>query len=438
MSKGGKSGKRTASQSPETPYWRELNEKEPLRRSRGGKCRCGKRPQKVKKPHGRKRSATDEELDETIASVKQSFAELSDPRVNRRRRHLLIDIVVIAICAVIAGAEAWKDMALWGRCHESWLKRLLALPNGIPSRDTFRRVISRLNPEEFQRCFLAWLRRLQRATDGQIVAIDGKTARRSKDGDVNPVHIVSAWAAEQHVTLGQTAVDSKSNEITAIPQLLRLLELKGALVTIDAMGCQTEIAAQIVKQQGDYYLAVKGNQEHLHEDLQSHFNACLENDFANVEHQTEETHEKAHGRIEHRLYYATEVPKSLRNPKRWAGLKSVGLVITERIVGGRSEVAVRYYIGSLAPDAKRFAAATRKHWGIENSLHWIMDVTFQEDQCRIRKDHGAENFSWLRRFAITLLKKETTVKDTIRAKRRRAMWSINYLESVLLAAIHAD
>jgi len=427
--------------SPKVPYWRELNEKEQRKRACG--ARCGGKPgnrrrQKEKKTRGRKRSATKEELDQTVASIKQSFAELSDPRVNRRRRHLLIDIVVVAVCSVIAGAEAWKDMALWGKCHESWLRRLLALPNGIPSRDTFRRVISRLDPKEFQRCFLDWVRRLQRVTDGRIVAIDGKTARRSKDGDANPVHIVSAWAAEQHMTLGQTAVDCKSNEITAIPQLLRLLELKGALVTIDAMGCQTDIAAQIIAQHGNYYLAVKGNQEHLYADLQSHFDACLENNFADVEHEMVETHEKAHGRTEHRCYYATAIPQSLRNPERWKGLRSVGLVITERIVGERSEVAARYYIGSLVPDAQRLATATRNHWGIENSLHWIMDVTFQEDQCRIRKAHGAENVSWLRRFAITLLKKESTVNDTIRAKRHRAMWNIDYLETVLLSATHVD
>ena len=371
--------------------------------------------------------------------MKDSFGGLTDPRVNRRRRHLLIDIMVIAICAVICGAESWKDMQLWGEAQQQWLSQYLELPNGIPSRDTFRRVISRLNPEEFQACFLRWMRALSRATNGRLVALDGKTIRRSMDSanDKNPLHVVSAWAAEQHFTLGQVAVDAKSNEITAIPELLKLLELKGALVTIDAMGCQKEIARQIIDQQADYCLAVKGNQEHLHEDLKAHFEECLETNFANTDHDEHTTEETSHGRFERRYYYATDVPDTMRNRDTWVGLKSVGLVITYRSTDEDDDPdgELRYYIASFSCDAQKLANATRGHWGIENSLHWIMDVTFNEDQCRVRKDHGAENLSWLRRFAISLLKNEATVNDTVRAKQRRAMWNIKYLEAVLFAAL---
>jgi predicted transposase YbfD/YdcC len=406
----------------------------------GGKRKHRKKRKGSPKPQKKaKASESGTGLGECVISIKESFGELSDPRVNRRRRHLLIDIMVIAICAVICGAESWKDMQLWANAQQSWLERILELPNGIPSRDTLRRVISRLNPEEFQACFLRWMKGLSRATDGQLVALDGKTIRRSMDSasDQKPLHVVSAWAAEQHFCLGQIAVDAKSNEITAIPQLLKLLELKGALITIDAMGCQKEIARAIIKQKADYCLAVKGNQEHLYQDIVAHFETCLETDFANVEHDEHFTEETAHGRFERRFYYTTGIPRTLRNRDAWAKLKSIGLVITYRAADEDEDPdgELRYYINSFPSDAKKLAWATRGHWGIENSLHWIMDVTFNEDQCRVRKDHGAENISWLRRFAISLLKNENTINDTVRAKQRRAMWNIQYLERVLLATI---
>jgi len=380
--------------------------------------------------------------DEQLVSIQESFSSLTDPRVNRRRRHLLIDIVVIAMCAVICGAESWKDMRIWGEARQTWLEQFLELPNGIPSRDTFRRVISRLDPEEFQRCFVRWIKSLSRHTKGRIVAVDGKTLRRSMDSAEgrNPLHIVSAWASDQHLALGQLTVDSKSNEITAIPELLRLLELQGALVTIDAMGCQKNIAGQIVQQEADYCLAVKGNQEHLEEDISQHFQNCLGKDFADTPHTVYSTEEKGHGREEKRLYYMTPVPDTLRNAKAWANLRGVGMAITYRSTKPDDDPdgEVRYYICSFEPDAKRLAEATRGHWGIENSLHWILDVTFNEDQCRIRDNYGAENFSWLRRFATTLLKNEPTIKDTVRAKRMRATWDVSYLEAVLLAAVREN
>jgi predicted transposase YbfD/YdcC len=426
----------TAAASWNQPAANKKQKKEQLNSSGSRK----RRKKRKGSPKGRKKATASKPstgLDDCVISIKESFSELSDPRVNRRRRHLLIDIMVIAICAVISGAESWKDMQIWANAKQSWLEQILELPNGIPSRDTLRRVISRLNPEEFQACFLRWMKGLSRATDGRLVALDGKTIRRSMDSasDKKPLHVVSAWVAEQHVCLGQIAVDAKSNEITAIPQLLKLLELKGALVTIDAMGCQKEIAKTIINQKADYCLAVKGNQEHLYEDISAHFEGCLETDFANVKHDEHFTEETAHGRFERRCYYTTGIPRSLRNRDSWAKLKSIGLVITYRAADEDDDPdgEIRYYINSFPSDAKKLAWATRGHWGIENSLHWIMDVTFNEDQCRVRKDHGAENISWLRRFAISLLKNETAINDTVRAKRHRAMWDIQYLEQVLLA-----
>lgn len=440
-----KADSRVRSSSPAAPVapWNEpcANKKQKKER-----LNCGgnkKRRKKGKKSPKPPKKATafepDTGLHDCARSMKESFGELTDPRVNRRRRHLLMDIMVMAICAVICGAESWKDMQLWANAQQSWLEQILELPHGIPSRDTFRRVISRLNPEEFQACFLRWMKGLSGATGGRLVALDGKTIRRSMDSARNqkPLHVVSAWVAEQHFCLGQIAVDAKSNEITAIPQLLKLLELKGALVTIDAMGCQKEIARAITKQKADYCLAVKGNQEHLHQDLSEHFAACLKTDFANVQHAEHVTEETAHGRFERRFYYTTAIPETLRNREAWPKLKSIGLVITSRATDEDEDFhgEVRYYINSFPSDAKKLAWATRGHWGIENSLHWVMDVTFNEDQCRVRKDHGAENISWLRRFAISLFKNETTVNDTIRAKQRRAMWNVQYLERILLAAI---
>ena len=438
----GKSISRRSSSSSVAP-WNEpcSNKKQKKERLNcgGGKKRRKKRKGQPKREEKGTSSEPDTELDGCVVSIKDSFGKLSDPRVNRRRRHLLIDIMVIAICAVVCGAESWKDMQLWACAQQPWLERILELPNGIPSRDTFRRVISRLNPQEFQACFLRWMKGLSRATNGQVVALDGKTIRRSMDSASNqkPLHVVSAWVAEQHFCLGQIAVDAKSNEITAIPELLKLLELQGALVTIDAMGCQKEIAHAVIKQKADYCLAVKGNQEHLYQDISAHFETCLENDFANVEHEEHSTEETAHGRFERRFYYTTGIPSSLRNRDAWAKLKSIGLVITYRAENEDEDPdgELRYYINSFPSDAKKLAWATRGHWGIENSLHWVMDVTFNEDQCRVRKDYGAENISWLRRFAISLLKNETTINDTVRAKQRRAMWNVQYLERILLAAI---
>lgn len=371
---------------------------------------------------------------ESVETLCECFADVTDPRVNRRRRHLLMDIMVIAVLAVIANADTWKDIAIWGQSHYDWLRSFLALPNGIPSRDTFRRTISRIDPGAFQDAFLRWLRGLRGGLEG-IIAIDGKTARGSRHGTNDPLQIVSAWASEQHLTLGQRKVDAGSNEITAIPPLLRMLELKGAIVTIDAMGCQKEIAATIIEGKGDYCLAVKGNQETLERDVTAHFDAAFANGFRGRGHQQYRTEEakRPHGRVETRFYYTLPAPAALRSGTDWKGLQSIGMTISYRSQGSElsEDGEVRYYIMSFASDAKQFARAVRGHWGIENSLHWVMDVTFGEDASRIHKDHGGENVSWLRRLAITLLKNDTTRKDSIRAKRIRAGYDRNYLQDIL-------
>ena len=375
-------------------------------------------------------------LQERVESLVECFSQISDPRVNRRRRHRLVDIIVIALLAVIANADTWKDIQIWGDAHQEWLGSFLTLPNGIPSRDTFRRTISRINPQGFQDAFLRWLRSLRKGMQG-VVAIDGKTLRGSRFKEQSALHIVSAWASEQHLTLGQRQVDGKSNEITAIPPLLRMLELKGAIVTIDAMGCQKEIAATIIDGQGDYCLAVKGNQETLAKDIAASFDEALNNDSPGEEQQEYNTAEekRPHGRIERRHYYSMPVPETLRTQSEWAGLKSIGMTITYRGQGTvpAEEGEVRYYIMSFANNVERFANAVRQHWGIENSLHWVMDVTFREDESRIHKDHGGENVSWLRRLAITLIKNDRTRKDSIRAKRIRAGYDINYLQAIINA-----
>ena len=385
---------------------------------------AGKR--KLSRPSRKKADSSKE----TIQSLCECFGTLEDPRVERSRRHLLIDIVVIAILAVIANSDGWKDIQIWGESHQAWLETFLELPHGIPSKDTFRRTISRIDPQAFQDAFLEWLRGMRKSLKG-VVAIDGKTLRGSKAGGNKPLHIVSAWASEQSLTLGQRQVDGKSNEITAIPPLLQMLELKGAIVTIDAMGCQKEIAATIVDAKGDYCLAVKGNQETLAQDLERCFEQAIDADFSDPGQKQYATSEpkRPHGREESRHYYSMPAPNSMRSKSDWKGLKSIGMTITYR--GQDSDGEVRYYIMSFANDVKKFAHAVRSHWGIENSLHWVMDVTFREDECRIRDDHGGENVSWLRRIATTILKNDTTRKDSVRAKRVRAGYDVNFLQDVI-------
>jgi predicted transposase YbfD/YdcC len=367
------------------------------------------------------------------ARIEDHFEELTDPR-RRKVTYPLINIVTIALCGVICGADDFVSIAQWARTKRDWLSRLLDLTSGIPSHDRFNAILAAIKPGEFEKCLLSWITALHEITGGQLVAIDGKTLRRSFDAasSKSAIHMVSAWATANHISLGQVVVDEKSNEITAIPKLLEILEISGALVTIDAMGCQTEIAEKIVAAGADYCLAVKGNQPTLHEGIVKFFDEHVEDDFARVSVRRHETEEKGHGRQETRHYFICPLPEDLPDRSRWARLKAIGIVISSTQRGGKDCGEVRYYILSKYLSARRFAEAVRGHWGIENRLHWQLDVTFGEDQCRVRLGHADANFSILRRAALGLLKNETTAKIGIKNKRLSAGWNDDYLEKVLI------
>ena len=367
-------------------------------------------------------------------SIATSFAKLKDPRRRHRRRHSLQDILVIALCAVIAGAQDWQQVETFGRKRKDWLGRLLELPNGIPSHDTFERVFDRISPRAFQACFREWVRAISAGVPIKQVAIDGKTLRGSGSAELGPLHLVSAWATAQHLWLGQVAVDAKSNEITAIPELLRLLDLRGALVSIDAMGCQKEIAKAIVAQGADYVLAVKDNQPTLHADVRGLFLAGLEDDFAGLEHRYHRTAERGHGRTEERHYHQVKVPEELaRKHAAFAGLRTLGMVFSERQVGEEPATAeTRFYISSMDLKVTAFAEAVRSHWSIENHLHWQLDVSFDEDGNRVQSRRGAENLALLRRLTLMLLKAHPS-KDSIAKKRFAAALDSDFLDEVLRA-----
>lgn len=362
------------------------------------------------------------------------FRDLEDPRIDRTKRHTLSDIITIALCAVLCGADSWVEVQKFGHAKLAWLRQRLDLPNGIPSHDTFGRVFRLIDPQKFQDCFLAWVRGVCDSSPGRLIPIDGKTLRRSGDSTIekSPLHLVSAWAAANHLLLGQVAVGDKSNEITAIPQLLDLLDVHGALVSIDAMGCQKEIAKKIVDGGGDYVLAVKGNQETLYEDIMAYLTECLDKDFAGVKVSTHSSREEGHGRKEERQVIAVPVPEGFRHRELWAGLKSLCLVTRTREVDGKVEgPEAFYYISSAKANAKRLGAAVRGHWGIENSLHWVLDVSFREDESRVRKDHAPANLGLLRRMALSLLKRAKSLKGGCHAKRMQAGWDEKVLEDIL-------
>jgi predicted transposase YbfD/YdcC len=367
------------------------------------------------------------------AKIQHHFANLTDPR-RRKVTYPLMNIVVIAVCAVICGADDFVSIADFGRTKRKWFARFLDLRGGIPSHDRFNAVLAAIKPAEFEQCLLSWVTALHEITDGQVIAIDGKTLRRSFDKATGKaaIHMVSAWATANHISLGQVVTDAKSNEITAIPKLLEILDISGALVTIDAMGCQTEIAQKILAGKGDYVLHVKLNQPTLHQGIMDYFDDQLEDDFARVKVRRHQTESKGHGREETRCYFVCPVPDDLPDASRWPGLKAIGAVISTTIRDGKECNEVRYYILSKQLAARRFAGAVRGHWGIENRLHWQLDVTFQEDQCRIRKGHADANFSILRRTALAMLKNETTLKIGIKNKRLSAGWNEAYLEQVLV------
>ncbi len=359
------------------------------------------------------------------------FENLKDPRVEGKNRHLLNDIVIIAICGVIGGASGWEQIEIFGKAKQEWFSNFLELPNGIPGHDTFRRVLSCINAKSFQECFLSWVRSAVKVTDGEIVPIDGKTLRRSYDSRSGKaaIHMVSAWGTKNGLVLGQVKTDEKSNEINAIPQLLELLEIKGCIVTIDAMGCQKKIAEQVIDQGGDYVLGLKGNQGSLLEAVEKIFTetdaGALNSDKFDFFH----TESNGHGRNEIRSIYTTEA-RELPMSTEWKGLKTVGVVISEREEKNKKSTQLRYYISSLENNAQLFAKAVRSHWEIENSLHYVLDVSFREDECRIRKGEAPENFAVLRHIARNLLQREKT-KMSIKQKQFRAACDNTFLAKVL-------
>lgn len=381
----------------------------------------------------------------SLVPLAAHFTILQDPRIDRSKQHALLDIVVIAFCAVLCGAEGWEDMEEFGKSKHDWLQERLGmeLTNGIPSDDTFRRLFARLDPEQFGRCFLSFAQSLHTYTHGEVIALDGKAVRHSFDAATGQaaIHLVSAWATESGLALGQVKVNSKSNEITAIPALLKLLDISGCVITIDAMGCQKAIAKQIVDKQGDYLLSLKGNQSTLHEDVKLFFEDARAHDFyrknedRRIAHGYFETVEKDHGRIETRRCWMVQEDQLdwLWQKSEWAGLASIGAVESERRIGEKTTVETRYFISSLRGSVKKFARAVRAHWGIENRLHWTLDMALGEDACPICVDHAPENLATLRKMVLNLLRQEKQNKRGLKAKSKRAAWDNDYLLRVLIS-----
>lgn len=356
------------------------------------------------------------------------FQDLKDPRVHRTRRHQLGDILVISICTLLCGGESFNDMEDFGHAKEEWFRTFLDLPGGIPSHDTFNRVFSALDPNQFLECFLAWTQSLREAVDEEIVAMDGKSLRRAMRQGGLP-HIVSAWSVHNRLVLGQMKVDEKSNEITAIPQLLRVLDVAGCTVTIDAMGCQKAIAREIQEADAQYVLALKGNQPVAYQEIKSYLDDAISH--ASDELATIQTVDKGHGRIETRRYWQSQRLDWFEDRHLWEGLRSVGMVESVREIKGQTQTQRRYFLSSLPIDVERFARAVRLHWSVENQLHWVLDVQFGEDQCRVRTGHADANLATLRRLALNLLKRETTKKRGIRGKQKNAGWNHSYLLRLL-------
>jgi predicted transposase YbfD/YdcC len=369
------------------------------------------------------------------ALIETHFGELKDPRAAHSIEHQLIDILIISICATICGANDWEAIAQYGRTKQEWLKTWLELPNGIPSADTFNRVFARLKPEELQKCFMGWMQAVQNVTAGELLNIDGKTLRGAKEAGNSRslIHLVSVWSASQRLVLGQTKVSEKSNEITAIPPLLEMLAIRGCLVSIDAMGCQTEIAKMIVEQGADYVLALKGNQGDLHTDVAQLFTSARKQNFSNIEHQFHSTVSKGHGRMETRRYWTMGNAEYLIGAHKWSGLKSIGMVESQREMNGKVSIEQRYYILSIQSDVQRFATAIRSHWSIENQLHWILDVGFGEDAAQSCSGYSAENLAVIRHIGINLLSRDKESKVGVKTRRLQAGWDDNYLKTVLSA-----
>jgi predicted transposase YbfD/YdcC len=376
-----------------------------------------------------------------VHGIVRYFRDMPDPRSAINRLHLLVDVVIISVLGVIAGADGPEAIGKWAQLNQRWLKQYLRLPYGVPSHDTIGRVLEALNPQAFQQCFQAWLLSLCDSQPDEScdrhLAIDGKALRRSHDRrkGLGPLHLVSVWASASGISLGQLATEEKPNEITAIPQLLTQIDVAGAIVTIDAAGCQKNIAEQIVEGGGDYVLALKGNQPTLHETVQDWIEEHLEDDFARQPVSRYQEREISHGRQEHRTYYQIEAPPDLPGRGAWQGLRTIGWVVRVYEVNGEEHSDVRYYISSLKRSVKKFARAVRRHWGIENTLHWSLDMTFREDESRVRRRRAADNLAWLRRIALTLFKQHPG-KESLVMKRRMAGWDRSFLMEVLTGTTH--
>jgi predicted transposase YbfD/YdcC len=369
----------------------------------------------------------------SVASIKKHFRRLRDPRVVGRTKHLLIDLLVLALCGVIANCDDWPDIALFAQQRESWFRRFLRLPGGIPSHDTFERVFAALNPRALQACCVAWLRAVAGLAGLEHIAIDGKSLRGSASGELGALHVVSAWATQAQVSLGQVAVEGKGNEITAIPKLLELLDLDGALVTIDAIGCQKGIAKKVVDRGGDYVLVVKANQERLLGDIQALVTQALEGELPAGAVRQWTTRERGHGRVEERSCLTITDVRGIRDRTAWPQLRAVGMYYRERSVNGQQATEVCYFIGSRRMAARRYAAALRNHWGIENNLHWQLDVSFHEDASRVENRHGAENLSSFRKLALSLLRQNPR-KESMARKRKAAAVDPGYLAEIITGA----
>ena len=373
-------------------------------------------------------------MEDSYSEIINCFSSVKDPRVDRTKRHKLIDIMFIAICSIICGGEGWEHMQTFGTARKDWLKTFLELPHGIPGHDTFRRVFERIDPKVFAECFLRWIQEIATRTLGDIVAIDGKTLRGSGDQDkeLSPIHMVSAWSACNQMVLGQVKTNEKSNEITAIPELLDVIDVAGCIVTIDAMGCQKKIVSKIIDKKADYVLALKGNQGLLRDDVELYLKEHITHGFHDILHDNHKTLEKDHGRIEARKYWVTsDIDWLLARHKGWKNLASIGVVESTREIKGIVSVDYRFYISSLKANAKEFAGAVRRHWQIENCLHWCLDVGFQEDKMRIRNDNSPQNLAVLRHMALNILKKDKELKKGLRAKQFLAALDVLYLEKVL-------
>jgi predicted transposase YbfD/YdcC len=375
-----------------------------------------------------------------LEAIEEHFGRVVDPRKDRTKAHKLIDIMAIAICAVICGAEGWVDIEQFGKSKQAWLETFLELPNGIPSHDTFGRVFAMIEASKFQRAFFEWVWAVNDLIPGQIINIDGKCLRGSEDRTLGKraIYMVSAWATENEIVLGQRKVDEKSNEITAIPELLKVLAIAGCIVTIDAIGTQTNIAKTIVEAQAGYVLSVKENQGHLFEDISTLFAVDQAQNFKYATLEYAKAMHKGHGRIDIRECWSTSNPEYLqliRGVENWPKLQSIAMVICTRIVGEKQTQGVRYYISTLPSNAQRILHVVRKHWAIENELHWVLDVALNEDLSRVRKDQAPENLAVLHHIALNLLKQEKTAKGGIHAKQLQAAWNEDYLLKVLAAGI---